>query len=62
MKATLCFLRGENSNYIEPHDEPDIKKQFPKATITTVPEAGHWLHAENPRFFAQQVAAFLEVS
>lgn len=55
------FIRGATSNYIEDIDELMIKKQFPKAEIRTVPEAGHWLHAENPKVFFSIVMDFLEV-
>lgn len=53
------FIRGGNSNYIEDIDELMIKKQFPKAEIRTVPDAGHWLHAENPTVFYNTVIDFL---
>ena len=55
------FIRGADSNYIEDIDELMILKQFPKAEIRTVPEAGHWLHAENPTVFYKVVMDFLEV-
>lgn len=54
------FLKGEKSNYILPQDLPLIKKHFPKAEIKTIKNAGHWLHAENPTQFFNEVLAFLE--
>lgn len=53
------FLRGEHSGYIEKIDELHIKKHFPKAEILTISKAGHWLHAENPSEFYQNVIKFL---
>ncbi len=53
------FLGGENSGYIEPMDELLIKKHFPKAQIATISKAGHWLHAENPKEFYDNVMNFL---
>ena len=50
-EGDTLFLGGEKSDYIEPADEVLIKKHFPKATIKTVSNAGHWLHAENPDEF-----------
>ena len=32
---------------------------FPNATIETISNAGHWLHAENPDEFYQKVMNFL---
>lgn len=57
-KPTL-FLRGENSGYIEDTDVILIKKHFPKASIKTIPKTGHWLHAENPNDFFEEVLGFL---
>ena len=42
------FIKGGNSEYVLPKYYTEIEKQFPKAIIETVPETGHWLHAEKP--------------
>lgn len=54
------FLSGEKSGYIEAMDEILIKKHFPNAIIKMVPNAGHWLHAENPEEFFSLSNSFLE--
>ncbi|PTX44410.1 pimeloyl-ACP methyl ester carboxylesterase [Christiangramia gaetbulicola] len=53
------FIKGENSNYIRPEDEADIKKQFPKAKIKEIKNAGHWVHAENMKDFYEAVMRFV---
>jgi esterase len=53
------FLRGEHSGYIEPMDEITIKNHFPKAVLKTIPNAGHWVHAENPRDFYHNIKNFV---
>ncbi len=58
-KGDALFLGGEKSGYIEPMDEILIKKHFPKAQIETISNAGHWLHAENPDEFYDNVKKFL---
>lgn len=58
-KPTL-FLRGGNSNYILEQDFPTIKRHFPSAEIVTIKNAGHWLHAENPKDFYQATLSFLK--
>lgn len=58
-EGDTLFLGGEKSGYIEPMDELLIKKHFPKAEIGTIPNAGHWLHAENPDEFYDNVMNFL---
>ena len=57
--ATL-FLRGEKSDYILDSDFETILHHFPKANIQTIPNAGHWLHAENPKVFLDQTLLFLK--
>ena len=57
--ATL-FIRGGNSNYIVEDDFELIKKHFPKATLATIPNVGHWLHAENPKLFFEETLKFLK--
>lgn len=53
------FLKGENSNYITSEDTPLILAHFANAKIVTVKNAGHWLHAENPTQFYNDIIAFL---
>ena len=57
-RSTL-FIRGGNSNYILDTDWADIKSSFPKAELATIPNTGHWLHAENPTMFYDLVTTFL---
>ncbi|PCE63285.1 alpha/beta fold hydrolase [Sediminicola luteus] len=54
------FLRGDRSEYIQETDRANIKRHFPEAMIETVPNAGHWLHAENPMVFFEKSLAFLK--
>ena len=53
------FLRGDRSEYIGSQDEVIIKNHFPKASIVTIANAGHWLHAENPEDFFSETMHFL---
>lgn len=59
--ATL-FARGEASGYIEPIDEMAIANQFPMARIVTIANAGHWLHADNPASFFEEITRFLNLN
>lgn len=58
-KPTL-FIRGGNSNYILDADISNIKSHFPMAGLATIPNVGHWLHAENPKLFFEETANFLK--
>ncbi|SDE03998.1 Pimeloyl-ACP methyl ester carboxylesterase [Riemerella columbipharyngis] len=53
------FIGGEKSNYILPQDEFLIKQQFPNAKILKVPNAAHWVQADNSKYFNQAVKDFL---
>ena len=53
------FVRGERSEYILPEHQGIILELFPNAEITTVAEAGHWIHAERPKQFMQILGHFL---
>ena len=53
------FLKGENSDYISEGDEALIEAHFSNATIVTIKNAGHWLHAENPTQFYSEIVNFL---
>ena len=58
-KPTL-FIRGGNSDYILEEDFETIKNHFPNSRIKTIPNVGHWLHAENPKLFYEITSSFLK--
>lgn len=57
-KETL-FIAGGNSGYITERELPIINAHFPNSSIKTIPNAGHWLHAENPSLFYEMVIDFI---
>jgi esterase len=56
------FISGERSSYIMDSDRTEILNFFPKAKFEVVPDAGHWVHADNPQGFIRSVEAFLQNS
>jgi len=58
-KPTL-FIRGGNSNYILDEDFENIQRHFANSRIETIPNVGHWLHAENPKLFYEITSSFLK--
>jgi len=58
-EGQTLFLSGENSDYITKEDIPLIAAHFSNYKIVTVKNAGHWLHAENPTQFYNEVVSFL---
>jgi len=58
-KGSTLFIKGEKSNYITQEDHENILQQFPQASITTIENAGHWVHAEQPLAFFETAKHFL---
>lgn len=57
-KKPTLFIRGGNSRYILDADWTGILQHFPQAVLDTIPNAGHWLHAENPTLFFEKTMHF----
>ena len=53
------FIRGSDSNYIEPDDWPEIKSFFPQAQLATIAGSGHWPHVDNKTAFLDALGDFL---
>jgi len=53
------FIRGEKSKYILIDDISEIKKLFPNAELKTITGAGHWIHADKPKEFFEEVIRFI---
>ncbi|XP_053131016.1 protein ABHD11 isoform X3 [Hemicordylus capensis] len=53
------FLGGSRSGYISSDDYPEIERLFPEAEIQYVPDAGHWVHADQPQEFIAAVCKFV---
>ncbi|MGR9085811.1 MAG: alpha/beta fold hydrolase [Gammaproteobacteria bacterium] len=51
------FIAGENSDFVKMED---IRPLFPEAELTRVPDAGHWLHVQQPEMFIEKVGNFLK--
>jgi len=54
------FIAGGKSDYITDEDHGLIREYFPNAVITTVKDAGHWVHAEKPNELGEMVMGFLK--
>lgn len=53
------FLYGEKSDYVTENDQLDLSETFTRATFVGIPDAGHWVHAEQPAAFYSAVVEFL---
>lgn len=54
------FIKGENSNYLQPEHETVVRAMFPHFEFRMIAGTGHWLHAEKPALFNRLVKQFLE--
>ncbi len=59
-EGPTLFIRGGNSEYVSPADTPEIRRHFPAALIETIPNTGHWLHAEAPDLFFDTTMDFIK--
>ena len=55
----VLFVRGSNSNYIDPERFDECRKIFPKAELITIENAGHWVHADQPQAMLDAVMEFV---
>jgi len=53
------FIAGSRSEYFHPDYHPIISTMFPEVRIVVVPDAGHWVHADNPELVAMEIRNFL---
>jgi pimeloyl-ACP methyl ester carboxylesterase len=53
------FIYGANSKYVTPVSQETIVQYFPQTSFTELENAGHWLHAEQPKAFIKACEAFL---
>jgi pimeloyl-ACP methyl ester carboxylesterase len=58
-RGPTLFIAGANSGYLRPEHEPAIRRLFPTAKFVRVPDASHWVHAEQPEAFLQAAETFL---
>ncbi|MFN2329635.1 MAG: alpha/beta fold hydrolase [Chromatocurvus sp.] len=53
------FIRGGLSNYVKDEYLADIHDVFTGASVETMADCGHWLHAEQPAVFNSLVRNFI---
>ncbi len=53
------FVKGEHSPYIQGDDIFFVNNLFPKNQLVTIPDSGHWVHAEQPKLLVNTIRYFL---
>lgn len=59
IQAETLFITGGKSSYVPQADFDSIRSLIPNSTFETIPNAGHWLHAEAPQEFVKIVSNFI---
>ena len=59
INAPTLFIYGENSGYITGDDILTIEHKFTQVSFIEIKDAGHWIHAEQPKAFLEAVETFL---
>jgi len=59
ISTPALFIGGKNSDYIGQTDEQQIHTLFSNARVEMIPDAGHWLHAEQPVKICRLIKNFL---
>ena len=59
IRVPTLFLRGQRSNYVHSKGLDQVRKHFISYDIKTIPNAGHWVHAENPRALLSELNNFI---
>ena len=54
------FIAGEQSDYLTAQQHHSVKQLFPTAVISTIKNAGHWPHAEQPALYTKLTEKFLQ--
>ncbi len=60
-EKAVVLIRGANSSYVQDEDMQQVRRYFPSAQLADIPNAGHWLHAEQTELFIKTLKYFLDV-
>lgn len=55
----VFVIRGGKSDYVSDNDMELFRKIFPQARLITIPNAGHWVHADAPDDFYNVIREIL---
>ena len=56
----VLVVAGGESDYVQTHHHPILHSLFPQCQIEMLPEASHWIHADQPKAFLALVLCFIQ--
>lgn len=57
-EGPVLWIAGAESDYVQDDFAPAMRALFPRVSLTTIKDAGHWVHAEKPEVFSAVLKAF----
>jgi pimeloyl-ACP methyl ester carboxylesterase len=58
-EGPVLLATGEADSFATPQSAKEIASRFRQASVVSIPNAGHWPHAENPQFVARIISDFV---
>jgi esterase len=59
-EGKVLWLKGELSDYVQQTHHLSMYSMFPETLLRIIPNASHWLHADNPDAFEKEVIDWFE--
>ena len=59
LRCPILLLRGEHSTVVTQKMAQKMAQTNPKIQWVDIPQAGHWVHAQQPKQFAQVIRDFI---
>jgi pimeloyl-ACP methyl ester carboxylesterase len=59
-EGRTLWIAGQRSAYVRDEYAPTMDRWFPRNRRVTIKDAGHWVHAEQPRVFVEVLRRFLD--
>ena len=58
-EGKTLFIKGAKSTYINAENYSTIQELFPNNELSEIKDTGHWVHAEKPKEFMEELNTFL---
>ena len=58
----VLWIAGADSGYVRDEFAPQMEARFPNVRRVTIKGAGHWVHSEQPKVFAEVLARFVDAA
>lgn len=57
-EGPVLWIAGAESDYVQDEFAAAMRQLFPRVSLTTIKDAGHWVHAEKPEVFTAVLKSF----